>query len=381
MEICLASKINPFYQGGLAAYQRLLMNLFSVKPGWSGHLAFETEDSNGLPAIHERLSWPSCQYPQSLLGRLTRSQWSRMGSRPPTHLLLEWLLGHAWHGDIRQRADIIHFIGSGWDFFGFAMSRRASQAGARFTVLPAIHPKAWGDDVLDIRLYQRASAVICLSESEREHLNERGVPLEKLLKTPLPPMCQPNGDRRRFRMRHEIHDRPCVLFLGRRDEGKGYAALLTAWSLVLQKVPEAVLILAGPAFGDFSQLVSQIPSSAVRDIGVPDETQKADVLAACDVFCLPSAHESFGIVFVEAWSYEKPVICGTAPACRELVQDAVTGYWADQNPFGLSERITQLLSNPKLQREMGMEGKRMQMKRFNEEAFLASHLKAFGVQS
>jgi glycosyltransferase involved in cell wall biosynthesis len=326
MQICLASKINPFYQGGLAAYQRLLMNLFSVKPGWSGHLAFETEDSNGLPAIPERLSWPSYQYPQSLLGKLTRSQWSRMGSRPPTHLLLEWLLGRAWDGGDRQRADIIHFIGSGWDFFGFAMSRRASQAGARFTVLPAIHPKAWGDDVLDIRLYQRASAVICLSESEREHLNERGVPLEKLLKTPLPPMCQPDGDRRRFRVRHKIHDRPCVLFLGRRDEGKGYAALLRAWRLVLEKVPEALLVLAGPAFGDFSELVSQTPSSSVRDIDVPDETEKADVLAACDVFCLPSAHESFGIVYVEAWSYEKPVICGTAPACRELVQDGVTGY-------------------------------------------------------
>jgi glycosyltransferase involved in cell wall biosynthesis len=147
---------------------------------------------------------------------------------------------------------------------------------------------------------------------------------------------------------------------------------------VLEKVPEAVLILAGPKMGDFSLLVSQIPSCALRDIDVPDETEKADVLAACDIFCLPSAHESFGIVFVEAWHYGKPVLCGTAPACRELVQDGVTGYWADQNPIKLSARLTELLLNRRLRQEMGMEGKMTQMKRFNEGAFVMTHLDAFG---
>src|SRR5208282_5907340 len=370
MQVCLASTVPPNYQGGLAAYQRLLIKLFSEKAGWSGSIAYEKETVLGLPTFSQQLAWPSYKYPLGLLGRLTRPQWSRLASRPKTHGLLEWVLWQAWEDGSSQGSDVIHFVGTGWDFFGFAMLKWARLAGARFSVLPGIHPKSWGDDVLDIRLYQQANAVICLSESEREHLRLRGVALEKLVKCPLPPMCRPDGDARRFRVRHELHDRPCVLFLGRRDEGKGYVSLLRAWKLVLEKVPEAVLILAGPKMGDFSRLVSQNPSCSLRDIDVPDETEKADALAACDIFCLPSAHESFGIVYVEAWHYGKPVVCGTAPACRELVQDGVTGYWADQNPINLSARLTELLLNQRRRQKMGMEGKMTQMKRFNENAFI-----------
>jgi glycosyltransferase involved in cell wall biosynthesis len=379
MDVCVASKVPPNYHGGLAAYQRLLIKLLSKKAGWSGSISFEAETVFDLPSISQRLDWASYKIPQSFLGRLTRSQWRRLASRPKTHDLFEWVLRQAWRvGSSGAGADIIHFVGTGWDFFGFAMLKRARQTGARFSVWPAVHPKSWGDDVLDIRLYSQANAVICQSESERAHLRERGVPSKKLVKCPLPPMCQTDGDAKRFRLRHEVNDRPCVLFMGRRDEGKGYNALLRAWNLVIEKVPDAVLILAGPRMGDFSRLVAQIPRCALCDIDVPDENQKADALAACDIFCLPSAHESFGIVYVEAWSYGKPVVCGTAPACRELVQDGLTGYWADQNPLKLSEILTKLLVNKQLQQEMGMEGKRTQMRRFNESAFMTTHLDAFG---
>jgi glycosyltransferase involved in cell wall biosynthesis len=378
MDVCIASRVPPNYHGGLAAYQRLLIKLLSEKAGWSGSIAFETETLFGLPTVSQRLDWSSYKLPERFLGRITRSQWSRLASRPKTHDLLEWVLRQAWEDRSTEAAEAIHFVGTGWDFFGFAMLKRARRTGARFSVWPAVHPKSWGDDVLDIRLYSQANAVICQSESERAHLRERGVPSKKLIKCPLPPMCQADGDGNRFRLRHELNDRPCALFMGRRDEGKGYIALLRAWNLVVEKVPDAVLILAGPKMGDFSGLVSQIPCWALCDIDVPDETQKADALAACDIFCLPSAHESFGIVYVEAWSYGKPVVCGTAPACRELVQDGLTGYWADQNPLKLSEILTKLLLNKQLQQEMGMEGKRTQMRRFNESAFITTHLYAFG---
>ena len=194
MQVCLASRIPPDHQGGLAAYQRLLMKLLPEKAGWSGSIVFETETVLGLPIISQRLAWPSYKYRQSLLGRLTRSQWSRLASRPKTHSLLEWVLRQAWSGGESQGVNVVHFVGTGWDYFGFAMLNWARQVGARFSVWPAVHPRSWGDDVLDIRLYKQANAVVCQSESERDHLRERGVPLEKLVKCPLPPMCQTNGD-------------------------------------------------------------------------------------------------------------------------------------------------------------------------------------------
>src|ERR1700733_14332672 len=96
MEICVASRVPPNYHGGLAAYQRLLIKLLSKKAGWSGTIAFEIDTLLHLPTISERLDWSSYKLRQSLLGQLTRSQWSRLASRPKTHGLLEWVLRRAW---------------------------------------------------------------------------------------------------------------------------------------------------------------------------------------------------------------------------------------------------------------------------------------------
>ncbi len=177
------------------------------------------------------------------------------------------------------------------------------------------------------------------------------------------------GNRERLRRQLGLGTRPAVLFLGRRDTGKGYFALREAWSLVTREVSDAVLMLAGPPGAETKTLTGDIV-----DLGVPDENQKADALAACDVFCLPSAHESFGIVYVEAWSYGKPVICGTAAASRELVENGETGLWANHDPRLLAEKITHLLKNAQERRRLGEAGKVLQRARYTGGDFVGGHM-------
>jgi glycosyltransferase involved in cell wall biosynthesis len=204
--------------------------------------------------------------------------------------------------------------------------------------------------------------------------------VDKLIRCGLPPMCPTNGDGFALRSRLEIADRPAALFLGRRDSGKGYPALLDAWPLVMRQCPEAVLLLAGPGDPDETRL-SRISPDSIRDLGCPSEQEKADAYAACDVFCLPSAHESFGIVYVEAWSYGKPVICGTAPASRELVEDDVTGVWADQQPQQLAASLLRLLTNPEHRHRVGLAGLRHQLLHYTTANMVSCHLKAWQISS
>lgn len=379
--VVIASGIAPSYVGGLGAYQRFLARALGEHFGFQGIFLAVKPVHPVLAKSEEELPWPV-----ELLG--VRPSWTKaqrvfssMASRPRLHPFLEqlacWLVPPASLKRLDGHGDWIHFVGTGWDFFGFAMLRWARQQRKHFTIWPAVHPRSWGDDVIDVRLYARADCIFCQSKHEMTHLGALGVPYSKLVFCGLPPMCRMDGNAQRFRETHKISaETPTVLFLGRRDEGKGYPALLKAWPLVLEECPQAVLLLAGPGGSEYEMLKAVVPAESLRDLGVPDEVGKADALAACDIFCLPSSHEAFGIAYVEAWAYRKPVICGLAPACRQLVEEGVTGLWADQEPVSLAAKILSLLQQPEMRERLGREGRARQQRDFTTESVARIHVQA-----
>jgi glycosyltransferase involved in cell wall biosynthesis len=372
----------PTYIGGLGSYQRGLAVALEER-GVEGAFLSVFPKYPGLGISEDPVPWPVKYGSSPATWMKLSGMMLRLAARPVLHPALEFIVSTALPPRSLKRligkADWIHFVGTGRDFMGFALVRLARLAGVPFTVWPAVHPRDWGDDVLDVRLYRKAHAVMCQTSYEKRHLAELGVPQMKLLLCGLPSMCLADGNEDSFRRGFELGNRPCVLFLGRRDKGKGYFALLHAWPIVLQALPNACLLLGGP--GDPNQTaLAKLPQGSFRDLRLASERTKADALAACNIFCLPSSHESFGIAYVEAWSYRKPVICGTAPACRELIEDGRSGLWSDQDPEKLAEKITGLLRDPDLAKSMGQYGYSLQQRHFSWEVVANAHLHAAGLQ-
>jgi glycosyltransferase involved in cell wall biosynthesis len=373
----------PSYIGGLGSYQRALATVLEGF-GVEGVFLSVFPKQPALGISENPVPW-------SVKLGCSPATWSklngtmlRLAARPWLHPVLEFIVCTALPAKslskLVGKVDWIHFVGTGRDFIGFALERFARTVGVRFTVWPAVHPRDWGDDVLDVRLYRKAHAVMCQSSYEKDHLAQLGVPKGNLLLFGLPPMCLADGNADSIRRELELGNRPSVLFLGRRDKGKGYFALLHAWPIVLQAFPEACLLLGGP--GDRRQdELSKLPPGSFRDLGLASERTKADALAACEVFCLPSSHESFGIAYVEAWSYRKPVICGTAPASREFIENGRSGLWADQDPANLAEKIVRLCGDPELAKSMGRYGYSLLQRRFSWEGVANAHLQAAGLQA
>jgi glycosyltransferase involved in cell wall biosynthesis len=382
----IVSGIAPSYVGGLGAYQRFLARALQEHFGIEGVFLAVKPEHPSLEKSDEPVPWPVKTLEVRPVWTKAQRVLSSMASRPLLHPLLEqlagWLVPAASFKRVDGMGHWIHFVGTGWDFFGFPLLDWARRQGKKFTIWPAVHPRSWGDDAIDIRLYARADSVFCQSNHERRHLAALGVSERKLVWCGLPPMCRNDGSLERFRETHGISgDQLAVLFLGRRDEGKGYPVLLKAWPIVLQSCAEAVLLLAGPGGTEHEKLKEALPAGSLRDLGVPDEFGKADALAACDVFCLPSAHEAFGIAYVEAWAYSKPVICGPAPACRELIENGVTGIWAEQDPADLAKQIVVLLQQSELRERIGREGYARQNRDFTPKNVAKIHLQALGDSS
>jgi glycosyltransferase involved in cell wall biosynthesis len=378
----MGSVTAPTYIGGLGSYQR---GLAAVLEGFGVEGVFLSiyQEHPALGMSENPVPWPVKYGSSPATWSKLNGTLLRLAARPVLHPVLELIVYAALPPKSLKRligkVDWIHFVGTGRDYLGFSLARFARKLGVRFTVWPAVHPNDWGDDVLDVRLYRKADTVMCQTSYEKRHLAGLGVPEGKLVSCGLPPMCLADGNGDSFRRELELENRPCVLFLGRRDKGKGYFALLHAWAIVLQAFPEACLLLGGPGDPCHNEL-SKLPRGSLRDLGLASERTKADALAACDIFCLPSSHESFGIAYVEAWSYRKPVICGVAPACRELVDNGKSGLWADQDPANLAEKIMRLCRDPELARSMGHYGYFLQQERFSWEVVANSHLRAAGLR-
>lgn len=376
--LLITSRRLPLYTGGLASYQKQLAEELSSRHQISvGFLAAGAgPESPGPPVL---LPGPSASW--NVLKR--KNLWMRLASRPLLHPLLQLWISTCFGRQLKAsalpipRPDVIHFVGTGWDFAGFGFHHLARSLGARFTIWPAVHPGEWGDDAIDRRLYRLADAVFCQSEYEAAHLERGGLDSSKIVRCGLPPMCLPGRDGQVLRKALGMGERPVVLFLGRRDEGKGYPALLTAWQKVLVRHPEALLMLSGPGGEEFRGLRDRLPAESFRDLGIADEETKAQALAACDVFCLPSTHESFGIVFVEAWSYAKPVICGPAPASRELIRDGQTGLHADQNPDSIAAALDHLLCDTPMRVSLGNAGLEFQQSALTWDIISKIHREAF----
>jgi glycogen synthase len=104
------------------------------------------------------------------------------------------------------------------------------------------------------------------------------------------------------------------------------------------------------------------------DLGYVSEEEKRDAFAACDIFVLPSRYDSFGIVYLEAWRCGKPVIGAKVGAIPEVIEEDRDGLLVE---FGDIEQLTSkmlyLLSHPDLCKELGENGRRKVIERFNWE--------------
>ena len=90
----------------------------------------------------------------------------------------------------------------------------------------------------------------------------------------------------------------------------------------------------------------------------------------CSLFVMPSKKEGFGIVFLEAMAYGKPVIGGAHGGTPSVVKDGETGLLIDNADIvGIANSISQLLSNEGMREQFGNAGHQRLLDEFTFEKF------------
>jgi glycosyltransferase involved in cell wall biosynthesis len=216
------------------------------------------------------------------------------------------------------------------------------------------------------RAINQADAYIANTSFERDYLIERGVPAELISVTGVGVDLEPfaGADGRLLRNRYGWGDAPVVAFVGQQVPHKGIDLVLEAVQQLWQEGRNVCLLIAG-AKSTYSPIIrsqlQQLPLAQQQRVAILDnfaEEEKPHIFAACDVLAFPSGHESFGIVFLEAWAAGKPVIGLDAGAIPTVVDHGCNGLLVQRNCEALVDALRQLLDNPELRQVMGANGLR-----------------------
>jgi phosphatidyl-myo-inositol dimannoside synthase len=165
-------------------------------------------------------------------------------------------------------------------------------------------------------------------------------------------------------------ERPTILTIARIEERyKGHDTMVRALPLVLAKVPRAQWVVIGD--GSLREGLEALARSydvaeAIRFLGAVSEEQRNMWLRRAALLAMPSrlpagglAGEGFGIVYLEAGAYGKPVVAGNVGGALDAVRDGETGLLVDPtDPLLVAEAIARLLLDPELARRLGEAGRR-----------------------
>lgn len=273
--------------------------------------------------------------------------------------------------------DILHLHGL-WTYPTWTASRIAKKFGVPYVIRPcgmldrysmSHHPirKKIYYELIEKENLKNAAAVHFTSEeecrrSDAELFRDRivviplGVNLEDYRQPP---------EKGEFRNKYpHLKDQKIILFLGRLSFKKGLDLLICAFSELLKKMGQVHCVIAGPDDENYGRHVKRwIREEKIENhvtiLGFQDRKAKTELFRDCDLFCLPSHQENFGLSVVEAMAAGLPVVISEHVNLFREIKEAGAGLVTPLESHELASALLALLSNDALRQSMGKRGKRL----------------------
>jgi glycosyltransferase involved in cell wall biosynthesis len=271
----------------------------------------------------------------------------------------------------RNRIDVIHGTEKPRDaFYGVLLGKLT---GARSIVHVHVKCEGWMSPLVRWAM-READAIVAISGFVADSAVAMGYPRDKV-------HCLVNGlDASAWNpsvdgseVRREL-GLPCgvpvLTIISRMFHWKGHLLLVEALGRVRREMPDFRLVVVGeddergaPGRGS---LTAEVKALAARH-GLCEQIVyagwRSDVerlLAASDIYAMPSFEEPLGIVYLEAMAMEKPVVALRSGGVPEVVEHGGSGLLSDPGDVErLAENILALLRDAELRRRMGRRGREL----------------------
>jgi len=165
-----------------------------------------------------------------------------------------------------------------------------------------------------------------------------------------------------FKKAHNLEGKKVILFGGRLSALKGGQAMVDAFALLAQKIPEARLVVVGSTEGYFQKVMTTLNDNSIKEkiiaTGWIERAGMKTLYAAADVVTVPSLYtDPFPTVNLEAMAAGKPVIGTCFGGTPEAVVNNETGFIVDPHDSPLfAQKLSEFLTDTKKAESFGQKG-------------------------
>jgi glycosyltransferase involved in cell wall biosynthesis len=270
-----------------------------------------------------------------------------------------WLLmlqSSVWLWRHRHEYDILHVHSMGWmgAFAGLIGHRLGKTVLCKESTDPTMRPSE--AKVLPASWITRGIGhcrIVVQTPAAYEYWHNAGIPEQRLLNVTNGVVIPPE---RKFPQK-----RPTILWVGNFTQGvetKGLDLLMKIWENLCRQHEQVRLVMAGNGEPSVLSHLTQDQEALQRIdfTGFLDDTRS--VYEQAWVFVLPSRREGLSNALLEAQSWGIPAVVSDIPGNRAVVQQGASGFLVELGkPDQFTNRILQLLQDPVLRKQMGVDAK------------------------
>lgn len=231
-----------------------------------------------------------------------------------------------------------------------------------------------------LTIIKQADKIIYNSQFTKNLMQKQELSVPQFILKPAPNLRSENFEItdeqiKKFKDKYNLHNKKVLLTVCRLEQRKGIDSIIKIMPKLLSQIPDLIYFVVGGG-DDQNRLEKLIKENQLEKnvilAGRLSDNETALVYKICDLFALPSRQvgksiEGFGIVFLEAGSFGKPVIGGNSGGVAEAVLDNKTGLLV--NPFNLDDiydKVLLVLNDSELSQRLGQAGRERVEKEYSK---------------
>jgi glycosyltransferase involved in cell wall biosynthesis len=233
-----------------------------------------------------------------------------------------------------------------------------------------------------------AAAIICVGSDEQVLMQQkfphkRVVYLPNGVDTTTFTNATPDAFLREY---PQLQGKPFVLCVSRIDYQKNQLLLVRAFTEFARTHPQHHLVLIGPVTVEaYEQEIRQTAAAAGLADRIllipgypPGDVRLSSAFAAAEMFVLPTDHEPFGIVILEAWAAGKPVIATKVGGIPGFTTDGENiRHIPKGDPVTLTAALIELADTPSLRQHLAQNGRTLALNTYDWSAVATQHLNLY----